>query len=570
MTFDSDNSVSSIVEQKIKIFALGGLDENGKNLYVVEVNDKIFILDAGLKYPSEDLLGVDAVIPDFTYLKENESRVQGIFLSHGHEDQIGAIPQLLAVINAPIYGTRLTMSLVEDSLIEHGFELKNFKLYKIRENNELFFGDIKVTFFRTTHSIPDSVAVCVHTTDGVIVYTSDFTFDQSAKDRYQTNYQRMAEISKEGVLCLLSESMNADRVGHTSVGHSLSYELDEAFSTTEGRIIVSVYSTDLDRIQLVIDLAIQYNRKIAIIGRKMQRIVDIAVKLGYLKIPKGMLMNLLYIDDKNDNNYSNLVVLATGNRYEPFNSLIRMAKHADRLIHIEKTDTVIVATAPVPGTEIKAARTIDTLYRTGADVVVINKSLLPTSHASKEDLKLMMNLLKPQYVMPVIGEYKNLVAHAKVAEQMGYKPEQVILLDNGDVVEFQQGELVNHTEHIQIDQVLVDGLGVGDIGSVVLRDRQLMANDGIIVVIANLNKQTKEIVAGPQIVSKGFVYEKGNEELYNALDELVRNIIGQYVTEQYVNWQGLRQELRDKIGKLLFNKTKRKPIIIPIVEEFNL
>lgn len=569
-SFDSDKNVSSVVEQKIKVFALGGLDENGKNLYVVEVNDKIFVLDAGLKYPTEDLLGVDAVIPDFTYLKENVSRVQGIFLSHGHEDHIGALPQLLSLINVPIYGTRLTMALVEDSLSENGLDFKNYKLYKIRENNELFFGDIKVTFFKTTHSIPDSVAICIHTTDGVIVYTSDFTFDQSAKGRYQTNYARISEISKEGVLCLLSESINAEKSGHTSTGSSLTYELEEAFSRAEGRIICSLYSSDLHRIQLVIDLAIQNGRKIAIIGRKMQRIVDISVKLGYLRIPKSALMNLLYIDEKNDNNLSNLVVLATGNRYEPFNALIRMAKHQDRLIHIEKSDTVIVATAPIPGNEIKAARTLDLLYRTGASVVVINKNLLPSSHASSEDLKLMMNLLKPQYIMPVIGEYRNLVAHAKIAEKMGYNTENVILLDNGDVVEFQQGELVNHTEHIQIDQVLVDGLGVGDIGSVVLRDRQLMANDGIIVVIANLNKNTKEIVAGPQIVSKGFVYEKGNEELYAALDELVRNIIGQFVTEQYVNWQGLRQELRDKIGKLLFNKTKRKPIIIPIVEEFNL
>ena len=569
-SFDSDKNVSSVVEQKIKVFALGGLDENGKNLYVVEVNDKIFVLDAGLKYPTEDLLGVDAVIPDFTYLKENVSRVQGIFLSHGHEDHIGALPQLLSLINVPIYGTRLTMALVEDSLSENGLDFKNYKLYKIRENNELFFGDIKVTFFKTTHSIPDSVAICIHTTDGVIVYTSDFTFDQSAKGRYQTNYARISEISKEGVLCLLSESINAEKSGHTSTGSSLTYELEEAFSRAEGRIICSLYSSDLHRIQLVIDLAIQNGRKIAIIGRKMQRIVDISVKLGYLRIPKSALMNLLYIDEKNDNNLSNLVVLATGNRYEPFNALIRMAKHQDRLIHIEKSDTVIVATAPIPGNEIKAARTLDLLYRTGASVVAINKNLLPSSHASSEDLKLMMNLLKPQYIMPVIGEYRNLVAHAKIAEKMGYNTENVILLDNGDVVEFQQGELVNHTEHIQIDQVLVDGLGVGDIGSVVLRDRQLMANDGIIVVIANLNKNTKEIVAGPQIVSKGFVYEKGNEELYAALDELVRNIIGQFVTEQYVNWQGLRQELRDKIGKLLFNKTKRKPISIPIVEEFNL
>jgi len=561
--------VTTIVEEKIKVFALGGLDENGKNLYIVEVNEKIFILDAGLKYPTEELLGVDAVIPDFAYLKENTSRIQGIFLSHGHEEHIGAIPQLLSLMSVPVYGTRLTMSLVEDALSEHGMDIKKYKLYKIRETNELFFGDIKVTFFKTTHSIPDSVAICVHTKAGVVVYTSDFTFDQSAKGRYQTNYSRISDISKEGVLCLLSESMNAAKPGFTGTG-TLKYRLDEIFSHAEGRIICSLYSSDLHRIQMVIDLAIQYNRKVAIIGRKMQRLVDISVKLGYLRIPKSMLMNLLYIDEKNDNNLSNLVVLATGTRYEPFNALTRMAKHQDRLVHIEKTDTVIVATPPIPGNETKAARTVDLLYRTGSKVVVVNKELLPTSHASSEDLKLMINLLKPEYVMPVSGEYRDLIAHAKVAEQMGYNPENIIILDNGDIVGFEQGELVNHSEHIPIDQVLVDGLGVGDIGSVVLRDRQLMSNDGIIVVIANLNKHTKEIVAGPQIVSKGFVYEKGNEELYTLLDELVRNIIGQFVTEQYVNWQGLRQELRDKIGKLLYNKTKRKPIIIPIVEEFNL
>jgi len=559
-----------MVEEKIKVFALGGLDENGNNLYIVEVNEKIFILDAGLKYPTEELLGVDAVIPDFSYLKENMSRIQGIFLSYGHEEHIGAIPQLLSLLNVPVYGTRLTMSLVEDSLTENGLDIKKFKLYKIREMNELFFGEVKITFFKTTNSIPDSVAICVHTKSGVIVYTSDFTFDQSAKGRYQTNYVRMSDIAKEGVLCLLSDSLNAAKPGHTGTGTSLKYTLDEIFSRAEGRIICSLYSSDLHRIQLVVDLAIQYNRKVAIIGRKMQRLVDISVKLGYLRIPKSMLMNLLYIDEKNDNNLSDLVVLATGSRYEPFNALTRMAKHQDRLIHIEKTDTVVVATPPIPGNETKAARTVDLLYRTGSNVVVVNKELLPTSHASSEDLKLMINLLKPEYVMPVIGEYRNLVAHAKVAEQMGYNPENIILLDNGEIVGFDQGELVNHTEHISIDQVLVDGLGVGDIGSVVLRDRQLMSNDGIMVIIANLNKHTKEIVAGPQIVSKGYVYEKDNEELYGLLNELVRNIISQFVVEQYVNWQGLRQELRDKIGKLLYNKTKRKPIIIPIVEEFNL
>lgn len=560
--------MNNVKGSKIKIFALGGLGENGRNMYVVDVNDKMFVIDAGLKYPGDDLLGVDAVIPDFKYLIENKEKVVGLFLSHGHEDHIGAVPNLLEELNIPVYGTRLTMALVEDFLKDKGIDINTYSLYKIKSNNVLTFDDVKVSFFNTTHSIPDSVGIAIHTTDGVIVYTSDYTFDQNVDRKYQTEYEALIELSKKGVLALLSESLSADKQGHTSGESRLKYELEEAFLNAPGRIIVSVFSSDLKRIQKIIDLAHEQNRKIAIIGRKMQRIVDLAVKMGYLKFPTGMLLNLKFIDENNDNNLPNLVVLATGERDEPFDALIRMTRRVDRLIHIEKTDMVILATPPVPGTEIKAARTVDILYRSGAKVNVINKSYLPSSHASSEDIKLMTNLLKPKYIIPVIGEYRHLHAHARVAEQMGYDAENIILLDNGMVVEFAQGDLVNITNEISIDQILVDGLSVGEINNVVLKDRVSLSQDGIVLPIVTLDYRTKTIVAGPEVVSRGFIYVKENEEIINTITGIINDTFKEGTTNpRNYDMSKAKNEIREKIGKYLYKETKRKPIIMLVVNE---
>lgn len=561
--------MENIKHSKIKIFALGGLGENGKNMYIIEVNEKIFIIDAGLKYPGNDLLGVDAVIPDIKYLIEYKNRIVGLFLTHAHENHIGAVPNLLKKINVPVYGTKLTMALVEDALREDGEDIEKYQLKKIKNTNVLTFNDVQISFFSTTYSIPDSVGICINTVDGAIVYTSNYTFEQNVDKRYQTSYDQISDISRKGVLALLSESLSANKVGHTSGENRLAYELSNLFSQTNGRIIVSVFSSDLQRIQKIIDAANEHNRKIAIIGRKMQRIVDISVKMGYIKFPTpGMLVNLKFIDENNDNNLPNLVVLATGERQEPFDALIRMSKKLDRLINIEKTDTVFIATPPIPGTEIKSARTIDILYRTGASVIRINKAYLPSPHASSEDIKLMINLLKPKYIIPVIGEYRHQCAQAKIAEQMGYNSENIVLLNNGMVVEFDQGDLVNNANVIDVDQILVDGLSVGEMNNVVLKDRVLLSQDGILLAIITLNAKTKKITAGPEIVSRGFIYVKENEEIINKVQQIMIDSINEGISNpRNIEWSKLKNDIRDKISKYLYKETKRKPIVMLVVNE---
>ncbi len=557
--------MENIKHSKIKILALGGLGENGKNMYVIDVNEKIFILDAGLKYPEEELLGVDAVIPDFKYLIENKERIVGLFLTHAHEEHIGAVPNLLKSINVPVYATRFTMALVEDALRDEMENIDDFQLKIIKNTNVLTFSDVQISFFSTTHSIPDSIGICLNTNDGAIVYTSNYTFEQNVDKRYQTSYDQISDISRKGVLALLSESLSAHNPGHTTGEGRFVYELSEVFSLAPGRIIVSVFSSDLQRIQKIINVANEHNRKIAIIGRKMQRIVDIAVKMGYLKFPtQGMLMNLKFIDETNDNNLPNMVVLATGERQEPFDALIRMSRKLDRLIHIEATDTIIVASPPIPGTEIKAARTIDIVYRTGAKVISINKQFLPSSNASAEDIKLMINLLKPKFIIPVIGEYRHQYAQAQIAENMGYDLENIILLDNGMVVEFAQGDLVNISEEIDVDQILVDGLSVGEISNVVLKDRITLSQDGILLAIATVDVKTKKVIAGPEIVSRGFIYVKENEEIIKHVENVVIESINDAKTH---DMNKIKLEMREKIGKYLYKETRRKPIIMLIINE---
>ncbi len=561
--------MENIKHSKIKIFALGGLGENGKNMYVIEVNGKIFIIDAGLKYPGDDLLGVDAVIPDIKYLVENKNRIVCLFLTHAHENHIGAIPNLLKKINLPVYGTRLTIALVEDALREDGEDIEKYQLKIIKSSNVLTFNDVQISFYSTTSSIPDSIGICINTVDGAIVYTSSYTFEQSVDKRYQTSYDQITDISRKGVLALLSESLSANKAGHTSGENRLAFELSNLFSQTSGRIIVSVFSSDLQRIQKIIDVANEHNRKIAIIGRKMQRIVDISVKMGYIKFPTpGMLVNLKFIDETNDNNLPNLVVLATGERQEPFDALIRMAKKFDRLINIEKTDTIFLATPPIPGTEIKSARTIDILYRTGASVNTINKTYLPSPHASSEDIKLMINLLKPKYIIPVIGEYRHQYAQAKIAEQMGYNTENIILLNNGKVVEFSQGDLVNNSNVIDVDQILVDGLSVGEMNNVVLKDRVLLSKDGILLAMITLDAKTKKVSAGPEIVSRGFIYVKENEEIINKVQQIMIDSIDAGIANpRNIDWSKLKNDIREKISKYLYKETKRKPIVMLVVNE---
>ncbi len=549
----------------IKIFALGGLGEDGKNMYCVEVNKRIFIFDAGLKYPTQELYGVDAVLPDFTYLKQNQKNIEGLFLSHGHEDHIGAVGALLKQINIPVYGSNFTMALLKDNLSDQNLNLDTLKLNTVTKQDVLTFGQNEISFYQTTHSIPESFGIVLNTVDGAIVYSPDYTFDQNVDRAYKTSFERLARIAGKKVIALLTESLGIE---HSSVSHSskdLDYALNQAFFKAEKRVVVSTFSTDIFRIQKVIDIALKYQRNIAIIGRKAQRMVDIALNLGYLKIPEEKLITLKFIDDKNQNLLEDTLVLVTGDRHEPFHMLQRMVRKVDRLIHLNESDTVILMTPPIPGTEKIAARTLDTLYRNDIKPVKIDKKILPPAHASSEDVKLLINILNPQYIIPVVGEHRHLYALKKMALSVDYTDETVVMLDNGQVAEFNNGVLTNKNTTINSGDVLVDGILEGDLSEVVLKDREILSQDGLVMIIANIASKQKQILGEIDIVSRGFVYVKESEDLLAEIIERVEKIANDIFKQNYVDYRNFRDKIRDDISRFLYQKTNRRPIVIPVL-----
>lgn len=549
----------------IKIFALGGLGENGKNMYICDIDNKIFILDAGLKYPSNEQFGVDSIIPDFSYLEENKERIAGLFLSHGHEDHIGAVPRLLKSIKMPIYGSNLTLAILKDSLIDQGIDVNDHRFFVVDSKKPMRFDEVTVDFYRVTHSIPESLGIAITTKDGVIVYAPDYNFDQNVNKVYKTEFSKLSEIANKNVLALLTESLGADRVGHTHNSSNLDHALNQAFYQAEGRVIVSAFSTDLLRIQKIIDIALQNNRKIAIIGRKTQRTIDIAVTMGYLKIPEDRLCNLKFIDDKNKNELKDAVVLVAGDRHEPFYMLQRMVKKLDRLIHINSSDTIILMTPPIPGTEKIAARTLDILYRNDCDVIKISKTILPPSHASSEDVKLLVNILNPKYIVPVIGEYRHQFALRNLMKQLGYDENNVVMLDNGVVMQIDNGELAPYKEMINSGDFLLDGILEGDLSDVVLRDREMLAQDGVLMIIANVDARNRKVLNDPEVVSRGFIYMKENEELINEIIETFQSVSKKVFTHKYIDWRVYKDLVKDEISKHLYKTTKRRPIIIPVI-----
>ncbi len=549
----------------IKIFALGGLGENGKNMYICDIDNKIFILDAGLKYPSVEMFGVDSIIPDFTYLEENKNRIAGLFLSHGHEDHIGAVPRLLKTIKMPVYGSNFTLAVLKDSLEDQGIDISEHKFFTVDSSKTMSFGEVKIDFYRATHSIPESLGFAITTKDGVIVYAPDYTFDQNVNNMYKTEFSKLSGIASKPVLALLTESLGADRIGHTHNSGNLDYALNQAMYNAESRVIVTAFSTDLLRIQKIIDISLKNKRKIAIIGRKTQRMIDIAVKTGYLEIPAESLCNLKFIDDKNKNELKDAVVLVAGDRHEPFYMLQRMVKKLDRLIHINSDDTIILMTPPIPGTEKIAARTLDILYRNDCNVLKISKAILPPSHASSEDVKLMINILNPKYIVPVIGEYRHQFALRDLSTQLGYDINDVVMLDNGVVMQIQNGKLVPYKELIPNGDFLVDGSLENDVSDVVLRDREMLSTDGVLLIIANIDARNRKVVSVPEIVSRGFVYMKENEELIEQVHEIFNEVTKKIFTNKYIDWRVYKEAVKDGISKLLYKSTKRRPIIIPVL-----
>lgn len=550
---------------KIKFFALGGLGENGKNMYCLDINNKIFILDAGLKYPSNELFGVDSIIPDIEYLEQNLSRVVGIFLSHGHESHIGAVPKLLKTVKVPIYASFFTLALLKDLMEDQGLNVNDYEYHQVSSEKTENFGDLSVDFYQVSHSIPESLGIAVSTPDGVIVYAPDFTFDQNATGVFKTDFLKLSSIAGKKVLALLVESLGAERVGETHNSDALDHALNQAFYNAENRIVVSAFSTDLIRIQKVIDISLKFDKNIVIIGRKTQRTVDIAVNLGYLKIPKDKLTSLRFIDDKNKNELKDSVILVSGDRHEPFYMIQRMVKKLDRLVHINKDDTIILMTPPVPGTEKIAARTLDILYRFDANVIKINKKILPPSHASSEEIKLMINILQPEYIIPVVGEYRHQYALKKLCVQMGYDSEKVFSLDNGDVVEFEKGVGIKTKSKITNGDILVDGILDGDLSNVVLRDRELLSEDGVLLIIANVDARKKEIVSVPEVVSRGFVYMKENQDLIGEVEKIFFKVSEKILTGKYIEWRVYNKALKDEISKFLYRETNRRPIVIPVI-----
>jgi len=550
---------------KIHVYALGGLGENGKNMYVVDVDEQIFILDSGIKYPTSELFGVDEIVPDYRMLMNKKHKIKGIFMSHAHEDHIGAISHLLKDISVPIYATNFTMEIIKDSLKDKGYDLEIFEFNTITPYSTIKFGEVKVTFFKTTHSIPESVGIVIQTLDGSIVYTSDFTFDQSNDSNYQTDFQKINEIGERKVLLLMVESINSTLPLDGRMNHMLDSELNRIISHTNERIIVSLFSSDLLKIQKVIDIALKYDKRIAIIGRKAQRIVDIAIKMNYLTIPENKLTNLRYIDDKNQNDDPDLVCLVTGDRHEPFYMLQRMVKKHDRLIHINENDTIIIVTSPIPGTEKMAAKTLDTLYRTDATIEVIDKSYLTINHATRDEIKMMISLLKPQYIMPVIGEYRMQYHLQSLAKEIGYDEKEVFLMNNGDVLRFTDGKPVVQRDRYRTGDILIDGSQAGDVNDIVIHDRELLSEDGALICIGHIDPKNKSLIGEVEVVMKGFMPEIDFEPHREQIKIIFKEAALNHFTNKYINWNDLKSTIRDDINKYLYKETKQRPVTIPVL-----
>ena len=554
---------------QIDFLALGGLGENGKNMYCLEIDNQIFVLDGGLKYPTDELFGVDAILPDFSYLINNKQRIKGIFLSHGHEDHIGAMPKLLKDINVPVYGTYFTLALLEDALKDQNMDTSKVKTQTITKDTVINFKNVEVSFYQTTHSIPGSVAMAFDTEDGVIVYAPDYTFEQNVEPEYKTSFDRLARIASKDVLALLTETLGAS-TGPTAYGaRQLDFSLNQAFNKAKDRIVVSAFSTDIYRIQKVVNIALKYDRDIAIIGRKAQRMVDIAINVGVLKIPEDKLRTLKFIDENNKNELKDSVVLVTGERHEPFYMLQRMVKQIDRLIHLKSSDSVIMMTPPVPGTEKIAARTLDVLYRNDILVKQIDKELLPSAHANSEDIKLLINFLNPRYIVPVIGEYRHFYALKQIAKSQGFQEKDVIELDNGKRFRFKNGEATQVVDSIKAGDVLVDGILESDLSDVVLKDREILSQDGVLLIVGHIDAKKKKVVDEPEVISRGFVFMKENEGLIGEVVDLFHQNAQKMFEKRYFDWRLFKEQLRENVSKHLFRSTSRRPIVIPVLIDVN-
>lgn len=546
----------------LQIIPLGGLGEIGKNMTAFRYGDDIVVLDSGLAFPEDDLLGIDLVIPDFAYLLENKDNVRAVVLTHGHEDHIGSLSYLLKQINVPVYSAKLTLGLVEGRLKENN--VANYTLIPVNPGDQIAIGKFKVGFIRVSHSIPDAMGIYFKTPIGTVVHTGDFKIDQTPVDGKMIDIHKFAELGDQGVLVLLSDSTNAERPGFTESERTVGMALDEEFRSARGRIIMATFASNILRLQQAINSAVKYGRKVAIFGRSMVNVVTIAMDLGYLEVPEGTL-----IDAEEINRYpgNRLLILTTGSQGEPMSGLSRMATSSHRAVAIYPDDTVVISASPIPGNEKSVGKTIDSLLRLGAHVVYEKTSGIHVSgHASQEEVKLILNLIRPKFFIPVHGEYRMLKQHGKTAEALGIPKENIFIGENGYVFEF-TAETGRMAGKVPSGRVFVDGLGVGDVGNIVIRDRQQLSKDGVLIVVVTLDKQRGHVLSGPDLVSRGFVYIRESEALMNEAQNRVKQALEKFENGKISDWATIKAQVRDALGKYLYEKTGRRPMILPIIME---
>ncbi len=550
-------------KSSLKIIPLGGLLEVGKNITVFEYENEIVVVDCGLAFPEDDMLGVDLVIPDITYLEKNKEKIKGLVITHGHEDHIGSIPYLLKQINVPIYATRLTIGLIKNKLEEHGL-LRSTKLNIINQGQTINFGKMQVEFIRSCHSIPDAVALAIHTPVGTIVHTGDFKIDYTPIDDERMDFGRLAELGNRGVLALMSDSTNAERKGYTMSESTVGEVFEKLFLNCTKRIVVATFASNVHRVQQIVNSSVKYGRKIAVCGRSMLNMIQTAMELGYIQVPDNVFIDIDMINQYPDDK---LVIITTGSQGETMSALTRMAAGEHRKVTITPNDLVIISANPIPGNEKFVSKVIDDLMKIGAEVVYSTlEDVHVSGHACQEEQKLMLALVKPKYFIPVHGEYRQLVAHMETAKKMGIDSQDIFIMTNGRILELNEKE-AKLTGSVPSGKILVDGLGVGDVGNIVLRDRQHLSQDGLIVIVLTMNSVTGEVVAGPDVISRGFVYVRESENLMDDVKKVIRDEIDKCEQKRIKEWSIIKSNLKDNLRDYIYQKTKRNPMILPIIME---
>ncbi|AVQ47006.1 ribonuclease J [Clostridium sporogenes] len=550
-------------KDSIKVIPLGGLGEIGKNITAFEYENEIVIIDCGISFPDEEMYGVDLVIPDITYLLNNKDKVKAIFLTHGHEDHIGSLPYILQQLNRPVYGTALTLGIVENKLKEHNM-LPDCELNKVEAGDIVELKNLKVEFIRNTHSIADSCSIAIHTPVGVILHTGDFKIDYTPIDGLVMDFHRIAELGKKGVLLLMADSTNVQRKGHTISEKSIGETLTKIFSNAKGRVIVATFASNIHRMQQIVDASIEYGRKVAFSGRSMENISKVAMDLGYLHIPETYLIT---VDEMKNYPNEQITIITTGSQGEPMAALARIAYSNHRKIAIEPKDLFIISASPIPGNEKLISRVINELFKKGADVIYeALEEVHVSGHAYEEELKLIHTLVHPKYFMPVHGEYRHLKRHVDLAMELGMERENIFSLETGQVLEISHEE-AKVSGKVRTGSIFVDGIGVGDVGNIVLRDRRYLAQDGMLTIVVTLEKESYSVIAGPDVITRGFIYVKESEDLINEVKEIVKKELENCLENKIIEWYVLKSNIKKSVEKYLYEKTKRRPIVLPIIME---